>query len=500
MKKNDVLKKLSWRMFHGVVICGLILSFAACSDDDDDNNDGAVDEREQQVISGLPTNDEVQLGSLLQAWVSDFSATDVVSGILSKTFVADVGEADKVNATVRTIVVGTQEAADQYAVNALGTLGINPQQPVGFSWTNPNIGTVTYGAGTGNELGVINVNVKQLTGLTKIRLVKDPEENYIESAYYSKGDIVKYSKDGKYYICLNDHTKDAFATWISFDCGDDVKNLSTGTCNWMGTGKDIVYNKAQANAQSIVWWLKSFVVNKGIYEGVLEHMGSLPKSAINQIVPSSNDMRMDLLNALKFDKSNIVLDLNAPILGETKLRATDFYSYSDETKSNKVTRTVSPTGLLLADVMRWSMGFTYDYWVPYLVLIKASDAVSFQTDVLDKVSSQFKDESHFKYQSFESVKIDGATYYTYVVAMHWTHEEFKDGGTTYKHLMNFTQHMREMQGKVINLNSEEDLDWRLRNITSRQMDIKDNGKENTKFQTVYRAVEHIDFIDEDDDI
>ena len=496
--ENDMMKKCFNWMLTAALVCGLGLSFTACSDDDDDNN-GAVDEREQSVVNGLVSNDETLLGSLLQAWVPDFTAADIVPGILDKTFVADVGEADEANATVRTMVMGTQDAADEYAVNALGSLGINPQQPVGFTWTNPNIGTVSYGTGSGNELGVIRVGVTQLPGLSTIRLVKDFEENYIEQPYYSKGDIVKYAKDGKYYICLNDHTKDAFATWISFDCGDDVKSLSTGTCNWMGTGKDIVYNKAQANAQSIVWWLKSFVVNKGIYEGVLEHMGSLPKSAINQIVPSSNDMRMDLLNALKFDKSTIVLDVNAPILGETKLRATDFYSYSDETKSNKVTRTVSPTGLLLADVMRWSMGFTYDYWVPYLVLIKASEATSFQTNVLDKVSSQFKDEGHFKYQSYESVNIDGVTYYTYVVAMHWTHEEFKDGGTTYKHLMNFTQNLREMQGRVINLNSDEDLDWRLHNITSRQMDVKDNGKENTKFETVYRAVEHIQFIDEDDD-
>ena len=247
-------------MLTAALVCGLGLSFTACSDDDDDNN-GAVDEREQSVVNGLVSNDETLLGSLLQAWVADFTAADIVPGILDKTFVADVGEADKANATVRTIVVGTQEAADQYAVNALGTLGINPQQPVGFTWTNPNIGTVSYGTGSGNELGVIRVGVKQLPGLSTIRLVKDFEENYIEQPYYSKGDIVKYAKDGKYYICLNDHTKDAFATWISFDCGDDVKILSTGTYNWMGTGKDIVY-KTQANAQSIVWWLKSFVVNK----------------------------------------------------------------------------------------------------------------------------------------------------------------------------------------------------------------------------------------------
>ena len=140
--ENDMMKKCFNWMLTAALVCGLGLSFTACSDDDDDNN-GAVDEREQQVINGLPTNDEVQLGALLQAWVSDFTATDVVPGILSKTFVADVGEADKANATVRTIVVGTQEAADQYAVNALGTLGINPQQPVGFTWTNPNIGTVS---------------------------------------------------------------------------------------------------------------------------------------------------------------------------------------------------------------------------------------------------------------------------------------------------------------------------------------------------------------------
>lgn len=52
-----------------------------------------------------------------------------------------MGEAiDASQPTVRTLVVGTEEAADAYVRNALSGLGIG-QEPVGFTWSNAAIGS-----------------------------------------------------------------------------------------------------------------------------------------------------------------------------------------------------------------------------------------------------------------------------------------------------------------------------------------------------------------------
>lgn len=495
--ENDMMKKCFNWMLMAALVCGLSLSFTACSDDDDDNN-GAVDEREQSVVNGLVSNDETLLGSLLQAWVPDFTAADIVPGILDKTFVADVGEVDEANATVRTMVMGTQNAADEYAANALGSLGINPQQPVDFSWTNAAIGSVSYQRGSGNELGVINVSVKQLPGLTKIRLVKDPENNAPATPYYSKGDIVKYSGDNKYYICLDDHVVNTDATWISFDCGEEINSLSTGTCGWMGVGTDIVYNKSQAQAQSIVWWLKEFLLSDEGYQSVLDHMATMPKTAINQIVPSTNQLREQLIEKLKRTKDNVVLDVNTTINGEADLRATANYKYVDnQTKTNKVTRTYYPLGMLLADAMRWSMGFTYDYWVPNIVLVSTDDAHDF-SGLMNLVPSQSEDESHFKWHSYVGCNYGNGFLFPYITAVHWTHKEFVKDGVTYKNIVEFTQHKRKLENTVVDLNRDADLDWTLRNITSRQLNVKDKGEKYSKFETVYRAKDLAPVIPQDD--
>lgn len=478
-------------MLMATMMLGLSWSFVACSDDDESESSGAVDERELQVINGLVNNDEALLGSLLLAWVPDFTTTDVVNGICNKTFQAVVGEVvDPSQPMVRTLVMGTQEAADGYAVHVLGMLGINPQQPLGFSWSNPNIGSVSYERGSGNELSVINVSVRQLPGLTKIRLVKDFEGNVNDQPYYSKGDIVKYSKDNKYYICLNDHAKNNEAIWISFDCGEEINSLTTGTCGWMGTGNDTVY-KAQASAQSIVWWLKEFVFNDDNYQKTLKHVAELSFTGQNQIIPSCDSLRQILIDNLNRRPDAVVLDVNTTINQEMALRATEYFSYTErQVKANHYTRIYYPFGLLLADNMRWSMGFTYDYWVPNIVLVSTLDMADMD-DLMNSVSSQFSDESHFKFQRFETIMYKGRGFIPYVTAVHWTHKEYSSGAGTYKFLVNFTNHKRTYEKKAINLGTEKDLDWTLRNITSRQLTITDKGEAYSKFTTVYRAKEEV---------
>ena len=481
------------------VVCGL--SFTSCSDDDDDKNGGGDAGKEQTVMPADANDDATVLGSLLQSWVEDFTADDVTPAILGKTFVPTVGEVvDESNATVRTLVVGTQAAADEYAKGTLSLLGISSQQPAGFSWKNAAIGSISYSHGSGNELGVITVSVKQLPGLTKIRLVKDYEGNAPKTAYYQKGDIVKYTGSGvnkdHYFICLNDHTGGNEAIWLSFDCGAQTESLSTGTCGWMGVGEDQVYNKEQASSDNLRIWLQEFLLNDQGYRTVMDNIQFLPLAAKNQILPSSEALRKKLIDSLIYTQKNLLLELNRdgndlksryPTAVMSNGVKYEFLNLNSTTE----TRCYFPWRLLLTGSMRWSMGFTYDYWVPYVILVKKSDSPYVEQE-LGTVQSQYYDTSHFTWDKMASdVQYNGESYNIYRVALHWTHEAFElttDANTKkFKMLIDFTTHKYDELNKVIDPTKASDLDWTLRNITSHELKVKDNGAHYKYFEDVYRA-------------
>lgn len=482
---------MSW-MLMAAMVCGLSLSFAACSDDDEKNNNSSKDERNEQVMSTNVSDDESVLGSLLRSWVEDFTAEDVVAGIINKTYVATVGDVmDESQPTVRTLVVGTEEKATSTAAGMLSVLGFNPQSPYGFTWKSDAIGTVDYQRGSGNELAVINVSVKQVPGLSKIRLVKDFEGNAAKEAYYSHGDVVKYTKDNKYYICTSDHVGGVTSTWISFDTFKDQKKQSTSTCGWKGYGKDVYFDKAQASSQALAVWLRDFVLSDDGYLELLSDISDLPWEAVNQIIPSSQAMREEFIRGLIQTKSTIILDVNALVGNEEKARAleswerveTDFVHGADG-----VIVTLGPSGLLLADVMRWKMGFTFQYWVPTIVLGVANDNLG---TYIKTVKSQYDESSHFLWKELlGSVNYDGNRYDIFLAAVHWTHDPVKTtvysvdnqaSTDPYYCILDFTQCKENLTGGY-----EDDYNWTYHNITSHELTFKDKGEKYKYFETVYR--------------
>lgn len=485
MKKNV----FNW-MLTAVVVCGLSLSFTACSDDDGEK--GKTDEQEQTVMPQGASDDATVLAALLKSWVEDFD-DEATSAILSKSYEATVGESDAAQQTVRTMVVGSQTAADEYAHQVLSIVGASAGSVAGFQYSNAAFGTVKYQHGSGNDLGVFDISIRQLPGFTKLRLLKDYEGNVGAPAYYQKGDIVKYTKDNKYYICLQDHEGGANATWVSFDCGEDVKSLKTSTCSWFGAGDDIYFKGDMAKPQNVYTWLKEFVLSDEGYSEVLGHLmeRNLPLTAINQIVPSSSKLRNDLVNMITVTDKTAVLDVNS-IVGDDlnhNLRANQYWEHRDAGSGSKLVRTFYPFGLLLAGPARWSMGFPFDYWVPNVVLVHQSNSQAFR-GLLDDTESQYSDPGHFKYELWgANVKFGQSYYDVYTIATHWTHEAFKYDQTTYKCLLNFVQNRRTLEGKAVNLSLEDDLDWTLHNITSRELSVKDNGEKYKYFETVYRGKE-----------
>ena len=484
MKKNI----FNWLMLAAVV-GGLSLTLVACSDDDDSNSNAAVDESKEQVMDAAVSDDATVLGSLLREWC-DYDADETTADILNQTFAPTVGEvADQSQPLVRTVVVGTQAEADAQAVRMLDILGIDAQQPAGFSWQNSAIGTVSYTHGTGNELGVMTIAVRQVPQLTKLLFVAEGCENVGGEAYYQKGDIVKYK--GRYWICMSNHARNTSATWLSFDCGEQINSLPTKTCHWMTVGYDHYYSGDMASPRTLVDWLKDYVVNDEGYDQVVQRMAGKELVEVNQIIPSSQKLRENLLEKIHTLPSTILLDLNTQI-SNRYLQAAQYYHCVKESEGTfSTTRTIYPVGMLLAGSMRWSMGFTYDYWVPYLVMTPTQNSQEMAYK-LNATDSQFGQRSHFQWKKYaDNVRYKNANYNIFFVGAHWTHKSSDDDEGTFNNLMSFVGHKRKFEGKIVNLNDENDLDWTLRNITSHELQIKDKGRANTDFETVYCANERI---------
>ena len=147
---------------------------------------------------------------------------------------------DQSRPTVRSIEVGTVEYADQRAMTLLSELGINDRNPSGFTYNNANVGTVSYQHGGGsdaNTLAVINIDVKQLPGISQLRMVKELPANAATFGYYSQGDIVR--KDGRLWICTYPALKEGDKTYFI-----TLRNTHrTDNCNWGGRA-DLKYFKA----------------------------------------------------------------------------------------------------------------------------------------------------------------------------------------------------------------------------------------------------------------
>lgn len=492
--KTIMKMKISGKLFF-LLTATLVLAasptLTACSDNDD--GDSNAEETEQSTMPADANDDATVLGSLLATWVDDFTSQDVTPGILNLTFEATVGTiTDESRPADRTIVVGTVEAADEYACQTLRLLGIG-SAPNGFTWHNAAIGDISYehGAANSNELGVIYVNVKQLPLLKQIILAKEHSVNANKNAFYQKGDIVRYSKDEKFYICVNDHSYGEEAIWLSFDCADDIANLSTGTCGWMGAGDDIVYNKEQARPDYLRMWLQEFLISNDGYESVITHMKNQPAKAINQIVPSTKDLRNKLIGSLIYDSDDVLLELNQVVGDENELRVEKQDVNYDVIKSSGSTETrrYNPVGLLLSGSMRWSMHLTtWDYWQPYIVLIPESDhEASTLNELLQNLPSMNEDASHFKWATLRSgIKYDDKNYSMTNVALHWTHTAYQSGNKKLKMLVNFTKNERTIEGGQPDYNNVNDLDWTLRNITSRYLSVKDKGENYKYFTDIYR--------------
>ena len=467
------------------------MCMTSCSDNDDNNSGDNTPGGGSEMTSDI-TDDEMVLASILENWCDFDPETDLKHGIINKTFEAVEGDVVGDNSRVRTIVVGSAENADKYAVDVLGGLGISSTDPVGFTWTNPEIGTIKYNRSSGNEMGVIEVEVKQIPSLWKLRLVATAEVNAGELPYYSKGDIVMNTKDNKYYICVTDHSYAQQSKWISFDCtAADRQSQKTSTALWINTGYDQYYSQKQADYSSIVTWLSDYILSDTGYDGVIQAFQSSGLNAeniVNQVVPSSQELRHNLISGITVNMEDVILEAWQKVGNDRDPRITRFSYDVIDSKANKwETRLYKPTGLLLAYLMRWNL--TSNYWQPYVVLVKTNNYFSF-SNLANSVPSQTTlSSTHFAWKELANNMLNmsssnainsglNGNYRICTTAVHWTHDKFQmmDRGKNLDiyGLIDFTK------GENTSLNQ---YDWMRRCVTSRELTYKDKGK-NSAFRSI----------------
>jgi len=495
------MKKIFNFALIAATVCGISLAATSCKDDDNsDNNNGGNGGNEVETIEGMSALEDDQLADLICKW-TDTNYSDLTgSAWRSKTYDATVGLAlDESRPGVRTMPVGTLEEADSYAVSALSTLGIDYETPSGFTFSNDQVGTVSYRHGTdANTLGVISVDVKQIPGLQEIRLVKQLPENAGGDPYYQCGDLVKYKN--QIYVCVSKHEYGQEARFITVN---DQSTHSRGSFGYWGVGTDSVYNDEMAKAEVIGDWLQNVVCDYAMWQNVRGFMDEAGQEAnMKQVVPEDNKIRASFIDFFCHDGAYIPdLQKGNPLVGSGRKDIAGMY-WNDDDVNHMI---FAPVGFLLADKLRYT-GVTHK-WVPYIYLTKGEEF--FKVYYYEhELESQAGDPSHFKFKALNKITIepkdslvgkptfdssDGkthikeGTYTVCLIGMHWTHDPWNlDKDQVFKSVFNFcTDYLRHPKTSMRNQARRTPTNWLHRNITSRSLTFTDKGSRNKSYEEVY---------------
>lgn len=483
------MKKTMRFMLMAALTVALSLSVTSCKDDDDSDNNG---ENMEQLEStgGEVSMEDIQLSTLISNF-AEVQADELLaqSGWQSKTYEATLGLVlDESRPTVRSIEVGTLDAADERAEAMLRELGIDGQSPSGFTFSNASVGTVSYQHGGGtdaNTLAVINLDVRQLPGISQLRMVKALPANDGTFGYYGRGDIVK--KDGRLWICTRPAAKKGdYAYFVSF-----WTRHRTDNCRW-GTYKDMVYlaSDEMASETDLISWLHTFVMWEEGYEKVircLSEKGITNADDIEQLVPANRIDRRALINKLH------IKPIDLPVEPLAMPDWIDANKWGDTPKANG--RYCAPRSLLLANKFRYAIN-PCEYWVPFISWATVAEAKEIDQSLKSLKSQSAKTNSnHFQYDISTVVdildngtKLDhgGADKCQYVLAaVHWKHEYY--AGNQWA-IFDFTKDWNDKQD--VNNTDVNDISlWLSCNIISGTLKFKDNGEANASVQKVWVARE-----------
>ena len=183
-------------MLGSAFVCGFSCVAVSCSDDDDNLS---AEEQSQQATEASSKFWSV-VGKLTDG--SNFA-----DDWQNATFVPTIGEPDGANEAVRIVITGDLATAVSRFADLTGATDVNENTPT-YTWTDPQVGTLTYTRTGGASLATADVNIRQMPGLSQI-IYKSPDQvgvngTFTGTAYYRFGDVVKKTADGHtdYWVCV----------------------------------------------------------------------------------------------------------------------------------------------------------------------------------------------------------------------------------------------------------------------------------------------------------
>ena len=195
------------------LVCGLSMSFVACSDDDDDNNSA------NEVMAGELSDDAVKAWT----WLSVLTdADEQVANWQNKTYTATIGEQSSNNPMARLIYVSDLNDAK---ANFANIAGCKPEELSGTKTVSAGeFGTMTWNVSAQGAQNIATVDVNSALMPQLQQIVFCTEDQAPDNAaaingncYYRLGDVIE-DQDGFYWVCvqpsfLGKKNKDSY--WVN---------------------------------------------------------------------------------------------------------------------------------------------------------------------------------------------------------------------------------------------------------------------------------------------
>ena len=327
-----------------------------------------------------------------------------------------------------------------------------------------------------------------------------------QKGYYQLGDVIKYNN--RYYVCASNHDINGTARFITLN---DQDSHATKTFPWEHdfnmTTNDVVYNDDMASAEATTQWLANIIFSKAMCDQVRNAMqGQNLSQYIKQLVPETEEARGQFLDLTKDDNQFVTNIYSLPIRGFEEHHITMFRwedLYNDDTGKYYNLWLTAPYGFLLVDKMRYSTHWSEhtDHWVPYLTMMDDDDLNRLRTylqahndEEKQTVSSYFEWEDMGVYEaeydgkdSYGHDKHVKQPYHIVKVAHYWYHQfvstkSVGDIGFVLDYTKDWRNHPEAEARNDLNLIPSS---WINRCITSREITFTDEGKRQTKYQSIY---------------
>lgn len=449
-------------LLAAILMVSFSMTVVSCSSDDDNDGAGEGEGGEFELPEGVLSLEDEYLRTLICAF-TDEQPLELTADAnwKKKSYQVTLGSVrDDSQPTVRLVEVGNIQKADQYVLDLLGSLGMNSDNPDGFSYENLGV-KVKYEhntIGDLNTLAVIKIDTKLLPDLEELRLVKTMPFNDGEEPFYHLGDIVK--QNDQLYVCVSDHGFNESAIFLSFH--QEHKKFPWP---WKAHKANITFYNASdpmANNRALYNWVTNVLLDDSNYNSIVSRVnatGNMDKA--NQLLPADANERLRLAQSLFASSSQVVE------VGSDMENFIEPFKWQEDSKSGG--SVVAPKERVLCNNYRFAPAAgTTEFWVPYLLCVKDTES-----DAVDKKMRAIKSQKSKEFTTDRSVSFTNkfaalsgiSSYRIHTAAMHWALGNYASGKWA---VYDFTQDWSQKNGG--------DSKWLNSCVTSSAITFTDNGE------------------------